>query len=259
MRIWWQSSTPLGKDPKSAKYEQALKKHTSKVARPGTVVDVNGVDFKTPKIDSSFYYDYLNRGQIIRNAIRAEKQGYDGFCVGCTLDPGFYEIRQVVDIPVLFVGETAMHLACLLAPKFALLSNNEPLLKRVEDHAKGYGLRERLVETGHFGLSLDQIKEGFNNPKPILDGLTPVVKKAAEGGADIMISTCQVLSMVLAEQEVREVGGIPILDSVGALVKIMELMIDFQAIGIRRSRRGFYAPVLKDELAEVLKSHGVSL
>ena len=57
-------------------------------------------------LEHSSYIRYLNEAQVIDNAIRAEREGYDAFCVGCTLDPGIAQIKEILDIPVVFLSET---------------------------------------------------------------------------------------------------------------------------------------------------------
>ena len=44
---------------------------------------------------------------MICNAIQAEKDGYDGFAVGHFQEPGLYEARASVDIPVHGLGEAS--------------------------------------------------------------------------------------------------------------------------------------------------------
>ena len=136
MRIWLQSVASLGRNPVWEPYEKVLIKHAQEVARPGTTVDVRGVEIMTAGIDSSHYFEYLNTSQVINNAILAEKEGYDAFALNCMLDPGFFELKEVVDIPIAFALESSCHIACLLAPKFALLAYNDILKRRVSESVK---------------------------------------------------------------------------------------------------------------------------
>lgn len=111
MRIWWQSSIALNKDPVWNEYEQSLKSHVQKVARPDTIVDIHGVKVMTPGTDRCHCFEDLNTLQVVDNAIHAEREGYDAFVFGHGLDSGSLGIRQIVDIPVLFGAETPSLLA----------------------------------------------------------------------------------------------------------------------------------------------------
>lgn len=46
--------------------------------------------------------------EMICNAVQAEREGYDAFIVGHFQDAGLYELRKVVDIPVIGLGEATM-------------------------------------------------------------------------------------------------------------------------------------------------------
>lgn len=55
----------------------------------------------------------------------------------------------------------------------------------------------------------------------------------------------------------RDIDGVPILDTAGALVKMTELMVDLDGLGVSRSRKGFYTSLPKDDLIRVRKSYGI--
>ena len=55
--------------------------------------------------------------EMICNAIRAEKEGYDAFVVGHFQDAGLYEARSAVDIPVIALGEASMLYSCQLGQR----------------------------------------------------------------------------------------------------------------------------------------------
>src|SRR5262249_43218482 len=83
--------------------------------------------------------------QVIRNAVAAQQQGYDGFAIGHFQDGGLYEARAAVDIPVLGVGEAAMLYACMLGSKIALVTINPIFIPMHEEQIDRYGLSDRVV------------------------------------------------------------------------------------------------------------------
>jgi len=257
MRIWWQSSMSLGADPIWSPYQESLVKHVQKVARADTQVDVHGVKFVEPLLERSDYVRYLNEAQVIDNAITAEREGYDAFSAGCTLDPGHPQIKEVVDIPVAFLSESCLHLACILGGKFSLLAFNKDVLLNLTQKIRQYGLEQQFVPCPPFNLSVVDLPGGFSNPGPIVDAVKQASQKAIEQGAGILIATCNILNMVLVNCDCRQIDGIPILDTTGALVKMTELMVDLKQIGISRSKAGLYTSLSKKELARVRKAYGV--
>ena len=99
-RIWYQSFVhPVEQAP----YIERLQGMLDEVAAPGIRFEVQGLD----PPDHSFHplTEFRCAAQVIRNALRAEKDGYDAFVLGHFQEPGLLEIRSSVDIPVIGLGE----------------------------------------------------------------------------------------------------------------------------------------------------------
>jgi Asp/Glu/hydantoin racemase len=253
MRIWYQSSIPLGVDQAFSAYEQSLRRHCKEVARPDTLVDIRGTEVLSEKTESSRYIESLHVSHILKNAIRAEREGYDVFAMGCMLDPGFLEVREVIGIPVVFGAEVCFHLACVLAQKFALLGYNGAVLRRVSQQVEAYGLERWLIPAVSFDISLIELQNGFERPEHIISEVGSIAKKAAGEGAGTLLSTCNCLNMILIDNRVREIEGLMIMDNVGVIVKAAEFMADLSKIGVGRSKKGAYAPLSKQDLASIRK------
>lgn len=257
MRIWYQSSSAIGENPVWESYERALKKHVQKVARPGTTVDVHGVKTMAQAIERVSYFEFLNNANILDNAIRAEREGYDAYAFGGMYDSGAAELKQILTIPCAFPSESAFHVVSMLAPKFALLSHNVFLYQRVTENCRRSGLNERLVPSGYFDMTLTEIREGFDDPDIVMKEVQKVAKIARDNGADMLISCCNCLTILLVEKGIKEIEGLPVFDNVGNVIKVAELMVDLKGMGIDRSRRGLYAPVTREELTSVRKLYKV--
>ena len=257
MKIWLQSVGALGKDPQWTLYEKALAKHAREAAGPGATVEIRGVEVMTTGIDRSHYFEGLNTSQVINNILLAEKEGYDAFALNCMMDPGYYELREIADIPLALALESTCHVASILAPKFALLSYNGIQLQRVVETVKRYGLGERLVPSDAFSTTLEALLTGFNDPAPVLDGAKKAARKAAENGADMLIPTCGCLNMVLVSNGIKEIEGIPVIDTVGTVINMAKLLANLRKIGVDRVNRGLFTRVSKEELATVRKMYNV--
>ena len=86
-RLWYQSFVHPT--------EQAL---LDAAAGPGVRFEVHGLD----PPDHLFHplTEFRCAAQTIRNALDAERAGYDAFVIGHFQEPGLLEIRGAVDIPV---------------------------------------------------------------------------------------------------------------------------------------------------------------
>ena len=260
MKIWVQSGSGLAKDAKTASYgshyEEFLKKHFQKVARPGTSVDLFGIEGTPVGKDRYYSSQHVVEAAIIKSALRAEKEGYDAIAVLITLDLGFHEIRELVDIPVVFNTESSLHIACMSASKFAFMTHNQPLLLRMSELPKRYGLSERMVPGGYLNLTYDDFPKMYKDPKPYIERFAEEARRVIKQGADVLLFAGNPVNMFMVEQGVKEIDGVPVLDVCGTLIKVAELMVDLRKMGISRSKRGLCAPPSKEELVQLRKLYG---
>ena len=157
MKIWYQSGTNIDKNPATKAYAATMKNYLNSIARPGTEVSVHGVEKCSSYLDSFQTEEVLNSHQILGNFIRAQREGYDAFCVGNAFDPAFYGIREIAEIPVCSLAEASMVLACLLAPNFSIMCHDAPLLRRVTALVKRYGFQERFIACNDCHLPLGSV------------------------------------------------------------------------------------------------------
>ena len=88
IRIWYQRYV----DYENGKvYWDRLRKHLDDIVDPGTTVDIKGI---TPH-DSYAHaiVEFRCAREVICNAVRAEREGYDAFVIGHFQDAGLYEAR----------------------------------------------------------------------------------------------------------------------------------------------------------------------
>jgi allantoin racemase len=108
-RIWYQSFVhPVEQAPYMKRLQAAL----DAAASPGVQFEVHGLD----PPDHLFHplTEFRCAAQVIRIAVEAERNGYDGFVIGHFQEPGLLEIRGALDIPVVGFGEANL-LAALRA------------------------------------------------------------------------------------------------------------------------------------------------
>ena len=247
IRIWYQSSTAIGRNPVFKPYEDAIAANARQVVRADTIVDVHGVERMSPHYERSEYARYLNGISITRAAARAEAGGYDAIAVGCYTDPCLDEVRDTVGIPALYMMQTSMHVACMLGRRFAFVSYSAANLKKMRLLAERYGLAARLAATGRFEAQLARSDEWFADPAPILAKFTQEAERCVAAGADIIIPTCGVLTQVLRASGINEVEGAMVLDGCSVLLKLSEGMVDLRrSVGLGRARRGLEPVVLKE-------------
>ncbi len=255
MKIWCQSGNPTSLVPSA--YAVSLKRHVQAVARPGTVVELHGLETVVKGADRYFSTHHIMGTLITKSAIVAEREGYEAFAVTCTMDPGFFEVREMVDIPVAFILESSLHVASLLAPRVGVVAHNGPMLLHLQHIAKTYGFGEFLTAGESLDLSFEDAHQGiYTDPKPYVDAFTEAARRVIRQGADILLTSGGPLNLFLIDQGVTEVDGVAVLDQFAAVIKTAELMVDLQELGVRRSKHGLYAGPSGDDLGSLRRLYG---
>lgn len=256
MKIWIQSGSALANDATTAygrEYEQSLKRHFQQVARPGTTVEVFGIERTPVGKDRYAASHHVVVSLMIRSVLRAEPEGYDVITVVNTLDHGFYEIREVVNIPVVFITESSLYMACLLAPKFAFVTHNQAMLLHVTELARRYGLAERMAPGGCLNLTYHDFPRMYQEPEPYVDRFVAEARRVIKQGANILLVAGNPANMFLLDQGVTHIDDVPILDVCGAVIKVAELMVDLKEMGIRRSKTGLFTAPSPEEIVQIRK------
>ncbi len=111
--------------------------------------NIAGVDFvgidqgKDPVV--TFSDVELNIPGILNRIVSAEKKGYRAAIVGCFGDPGLVAARQLVSIPVVGPGETALAIASTLGDRILLIEPQKDLVYITERMVYAYGLKDKVV------------------------------------------------------------------------------------------------------------------
>lgn len=226
MKIWYQSSGALKVDAIWGRYLEALKRNIQKVVRSDTTIHFYGVEVYIPEKDRFRSHEYLNNIQIVRNALRAEEQGYDAFIVGSTIDPGYQEIKEILQIPVAFIGETTMHIASMIGEKFSMIVNDLEAGQRIKNNMQSYGIERKAGPIEPLNHSAEEIAQKMEHPAQILEDFQKVAKNLIRQGADVLVPGCGVLNQLLIDMKLREMDGVPVLDVAGVTVKYAEMMVD---------------------------------
>ncbi len=258
MKIWHQSLTSIEEIPA---YRDAVIQHVSKIARPDVDVVLHGMTKETyPAQYPGHYITYnylqsLHKEQFIRNALIAEKAGYDAMFIGTIPDVGLIEARSLVDIPVIGYGQASMHMASMLGTNIGIVNFLEPLAVQLRHNANEYGLQQKLGPIVQADIGFYDILEGFTHPTPIIEKFVEAAKKAIEQGADVIIPGEGPMNIFLATHGIHHVDEVPIIDSFGVGIKMCESLVDLQKIsGMTMTRKGYYHAKPPKEIVEKLRA-----
>jgi allantoin racemase len=245
MKLWYQSFV---RDMDKSPYGKLLRSAIAMATDPGTTVDVHGIEQSS---GFGVHYRFLEMNdmkEVVYNAMRAEKEGYDAFLIGNSSDAGIREAREVVNIPVLGLSETSMHVACMMGATFGLLTVSDKWTPRNIENVRRAGLESRLVGCVPLNTSPLELKvamaERPKRDKVMADAIAGAKQLIAQG-AEVIIPAGGDIIVFLAEDGIYEIDGTPILNGIFELVKMGEVAVKLRKISggrFKSKQRGYAAP-----------------
>lgn len=263
IRIWHQSFTVLEHLPA---YTRALKEHFSRVARPDTQVVMHGMHPATYRTNypghdiRHAYFQYLHGHQFVLGGIAAEEAGFDAYAIMSIPEPALQETRSVVDIPVVGYGESAMLTATMLGERTGVLLFIEEMAPVIEQNARRVGLAGRFGGARFVGFTFDDVLKGFDEPAHLLDRFHAAARAMIRTGVDVIIPGEAPLCVLLARNGISRIDEIPIVDALGATIKMAEAMVDLRRTsGLAPARRGYFLEKPpRERVKEAVAMYGMS-
>lgn len=241
MRIWWQSFVDR---EQNAPYLDRLAAYLGEIADPGTEVDVVGLS--PPDRGFGRLTELRCAALAVDNALEAASQGYDAFTFGHFQDPGLYEARSAVVIPVVGLGEAALHWAAQLGRHLALVTI-DPVFDRYHvEQAERYGLGDRVRHVVGLGLTVEDFAPAFAAEEGAVTRLAArfadAVRPAVEDGADVVVPAGALPALLLAGERGLTVGHAPVVNSVAVALKQTEVAVKLrEQTGLGPSRGPSFA------------------
>lgn len=247
LRFWHQSMTEL--DVLGA-YREALVRQAADILGSDAAIEVHGMRSgtyhgRTPTaaLENAFVY-HRALDQIIDNAIRAEKEGFDAFIIGSFSEPYLREIRSAVRIPVASILESTMLVACSLGKKIIPIANAPQISFMVQTAVEKHGLQQRVLPA----VALDpawhepELAAAFSSPQPVLDAFARTARRYLAQGADVIVPAEGVMASLLSANKVREIDGAPVLDVFALTWRYAVMLARLRdQVGMQVSDVGHYA------------------
>lgn len=206
MKILWQSFL----DPDAHRpYLEALR---GALGRAAPEADVDVVGIRPPDRHLHPLTEVRCGVAALRNALWAERAGYDGVVVGHFQEPLLTEIRASVGIPVVGFGEASLAAA---HGRLGLVTIDDVFVPWHEEQLRRLGLRERVAGIGAVGLGPDELTAAMA-AGPEQDLVRERARAAAAelvaAGAEVVVPAGVLLAVALPGPSL---AGVPWLDGVG--------------------------------------------
>jgi allantoin racemase len=232
-RIWFQGATDR---THMAPYIAQVEAHLKAILDPEFTGSFNTT---TPPATTTHALTELRvAANFIRNAVQAEREGYDAVAITHFQDAGLMEAKSAVGIPVLGLGETSLYHACTLGRKLGLVTINPAFVPWHEDQVIRYGLQQRVIGVRAVDATVSDFIDAFAG-KQAFDALYPKWERECrillEAGADVIVPAGGLPMMLYASQPGASIDGAPIVNGISVIAKTAEIFIKLRTSVSRRS------------------------
>jgi Asp/Glu/hydantoin racemase len=235
IRIWYQSYVDYDN---GKTYWDRLRTHLDAIVDQGTEVDIKGI---TPH-DSYAHpiVEFRCAREVICNAVRAEREGYDAFIIGHFQDAGLYEARSVVDIPVVALGEASMLYACQLGQRSGIVTINARYIPWFRQQIGKYGLERRVVGVHAMTFEPGQILAAYGSrdrAEEVRGLFEEQARPLVARGVDVLIPGGGIPMLLFSAIPGHAVDGAPVVNGIPIVVKMAEVAVKLRRLaGLSVSR-----------------------
>jgi allantoin racemase len=201
------------------------------VAAEDTEVTAINPAWGPPSIET-YVEDYVAAAAMLQT-IAAHRDDYDAFVIACAGDPGLYAARQLTDAPVIGIAEAAMHMACLVAHRFSIVTVIDSVTPMLADMVAVAGMSKRCASIRATALSVLEIEQDYAHAERVL--VEESRRAVTEDGAEAIVLGCA--GMGPLDKRLQSELGVPVLDGCGCAITLAE---SCHRYGISTSKAGAF-------------------
>lgn len=202
-------------------------------AGPGTTVTGLTPDWG-PESAEGWLDSYLSAAAVL-DLLRTYEVPYDAVVMAGFGEHGREGARELVDVPVVDITEAAAHFACLLGRRYGVVTTLERSCGQIEDSLETAGVGRNCAAVVGTGLGVLDLGDDRRTE----EAFVAAAERAREAGAEVLVLGCA--GMTGLQRTVGQKLGLPVVDGVGAAVKLAESLV---TLGLTTSRVGSYAKPL---------------
>ena len=210
--------------------QEALQQFVS----PGVTVEARR-PASGPSSIESMWEEYLLVPPLMEMAVELEREGFDAIVPGCFGDPGIDGVRELVNIPVVGPGASAMLVAAGLGHRFGIVTVLESMIRPLENLATLTGVATKLASIRQIGIPVLELN---GDRDATFARLIEVSRQSVEEDrADVLVLGCGTLSFRAAE--LQEAVGVPVINPLQVALRTAEMLV---AGNLTHSKRSYPVP-----------------
>ncbi|MFG2960985.1 aspartate/glutamate racemase family protein [Streptomyces sp. NPDC048291] len=238
-------------------YNQLIHDVLTPSLQSGTEVEVRNLDIVPENMDY-FAAKHLVEVGIMKAAIRAERDGFDAFVIGCCYDPGLTQCRELVDIPVVGPLEASIMNARPFGHRYAVVTGHHKAATEIADRVRIYGQEQNCLAVSHVGWFIDDM---IKSPAAVAqDAYGTSLRIMREAGAETIVIACTIVSACyeITAAKDESLRGISVIDPNIMAVKQAEMLASLNAVGqYRIARTGYYQQVAQHSTEQAAEIHAL--
>ena len=189
-------------------------------------------------LGDSYYDAALMDMSVFRAGVLAEAEGYDAVCIDTVSDSGMYALRSRLRIPVIGPGQAALHVACMLGHKFAIVTMWDEWFHLYRKILTEYALWPRCASLRSIRTRPDLADLLAGKEDAVFALLERECRAAVEqDGADVIV-----LGSTTMHQSHAFLSGrldVPVINPGLVAYKLCEVLLE---LGLSHSKRAFPPP-----------------
>ena len=147
----------------------------AKALSPGVEISVDCIKKGPDELDCNTDEAFA-AAELVKESIKAEKDGFDAIVIYCFSDVGIDAIRENVSIPVIGPGETTLAAAGMLCNRFTVITTESVNIPRTYRRLKRNGIaREKMTSVRALDVPIGALR---TNPEATGEYLRKVCEQA---------------------------------------------------------------------------------
>ncbi len=257
MKLWYQS---LVREMETSPYGAILERVINKCVEPGTEVRLRGIHESAGIGVHYRFLEYHDTREVIYNAMRAEREGFDAFLIGNASDAGILAAREVVNIPVLGLTETSLLVSCMMGATIGIMTVSDKWNARILENVRRCGMEARVAGIEGLNTSPLELKKAMVDASlrdKVVADFMAAARRQLERGAEVIIPAGGDVIVFLADAGIFSVDRAPIVNGIVELVKMGELAVRLKRYtGRFTSKRSTHAAPGGEFLARIRDFYG---
>lgn len=216
----------------TASMTEAIARSARHYARPDTEILATQPNWGPDSVES-FMEGYLSAAAVVERVVTFD-ESFDAVVLAGFGEPGREGLREVVDVPVLDITDSAAALACQIGYRYSIVTTLARSIPSIEENLRNAGLIDRCASVRATDLGVLELEEDERKTRDLL--VAEARRAIDEDGAEVICLGCA--GMAGLDKQLEDALGIPVIDGVVAAVKLAEILHDY---GLKTSKIGAFA------------------